>query len=105
MAEAVSVGVAPHNPLGPIAGAAALHFAVSTPNHVIQEDMVGAVPWYSEVVRGPIHMVDGFWQIPEGPGLGIEVDEDACARHPFACGTDCAGDTPADDGARARREP
>jgi galactonate dehydratase len=37
MTEAVSVGVAPHNPLGPIAGAAALHFAVSTPNHVIQE--------------------------------------------------------------------
>ena len=35
MAEAVGVGVAPHNPLGPIAGAAALHFAVSTSNHVI----------------------------------------------------------------------
>ena len=84
MAEAVSVGVAPHNPLGPIAGAAALHFAVSTPNHVIQEEMVGAVPWYSEVVRGPIRMVDGFWQVPEAPGLGVEVDEAACARHPFA---------------------
>ena len=84
MAEAVSVGVAPHNPLGPIAGVAALHFAVSTPNHVIQEEMVGAVPWYSEVVRGPIRMVDGFWQVPEAPGLGIEVDEAACARHPFA---------------------
>ena len=82
MAEAVSVGVAPHNPLGPIAGAAALHFAVSTPNHVIQEEMVGAVPWYSEVVRGPIRMVDGFWQVPEGPGLGVEVDEAECARHP-----------------------
>jgi galactonate dehydratase len=84
MAEAVSVGVAPHNPLGPIAGAAALHFAVSTPNHVIQEEMVGAVPWYSEVVRGPIRMADGFWQVPEAPGLGVEVDEAACARHPFA---------------------
>jgi galactonate dehydratase len=84
MAEAVSVGVAPHNPLGPIAGAAALHFAVSTPNHVIQEEMVGAVPWYSEVVRGPIRMADGFWQLPEAPGLGVEVDEAACLRHPFA---------------------
>jgi galactonate dehydratase len=84
MAEAVSVGVAPHNPLGPIAGVAALHFAVSTPNHVIQEEMVGAVPWYSEVVRGPIRMVEGFWQVPDGPGLGVEVDEAACARHPFA---------------------
>jgi galactonate dehydratase len=84
MAEALSVGVAPHNPLGPIAGVAALHFAVSTPNHVIQEEMVGAVPWYGEVVRGPIRMVDGFWQIPQAPGLGVEIDETACDRHPFA---------------------
>ncbi len=51
MADAASIGLAPHNPLGPIAGAAALHFAVSTPNHVIQEEMVGAVPWYGEVVQ------------------------------------------------------
>jgi galactonate dehydratase len=84
MAEAASIGVAPHNPLGPIAGVAALHFAISTPNHVIQEEMVGAVPWYGEVLKGPIRMVDGYWQIPEGPGLGIEVDEVACALHPFA---------------------
>lgn len=84
MAEAVSVGVAPHNPLGPIAGVAALHFAVSTPNHVIQEEMVGAVPWYFDVVRGPIKMIDGHWQVPQAPGLGIDVDEAVCARHPYA---------------------
>jgi galactonate dehydratase len=83
MAEAAAAGIAPHNPLGPIAGAAALHLAVSTPNHVIQEEMVGAVPWYEEVVRGPIRMVDGCWQVPEAPGLGVEVDESVCAAHPF----------------------
>lgn len=84
MAEAVSVGVAPHNPLGPIAGVAALHYAVSTPNHIIQEEMVGAVPWYFDVVDGPIRRVDGHWMLPTAPGLGIEVNEDACARHPYA---------------------
>jgi galactonate dehydratase len=84
MAETASIGIAPHNPLGPIAGAAALHFAVSTPNHIIQEEMVGAVPWYFEVVDGPIRMVDGHWQLPEKPGLGIEVNEAVCAAHPFA---------------------
>jgi galactonate dehydratase len=84
MADTAGIGVAPHNPLGPIAGVAALHFAISTPNHVIQEEMVGAVPWYDTVVRGPIKMVDGHWQIPEAPGLGIEVDEAICAQHPFA---------------------
>ena len=46
--------------------------------------MVGAVPWYSEVVESPIHMVDGYWQIPEAPGLGITVNEKASAAHPFA---------------------
>ncbi|WP_407528471.1 galactonate dehydratase [Methylobacterium oryzisoli] len=84
MAEAASVGVAPHNPLGPIAGAAALHFAVSTPNHVIQEEMVGAVDWYFDVVQGPIKMTDGFWEVPDAPGLGIAVDEAECDRHPYA---------------------
>jgi galactonate dehydratase len=83
MAEAAGIGVAPHNPIGPIAGVAALHFAVSTSNHVIQEEMVGAVPWYFDVVHGPIEMVEGFWQVPTKPGLGIEVDMTECARHPF----------------------
>jgi galactonate dehydratase len=83
MAETSSIGVAPHNPLGPIAGAAALHFAVSTPNHLIQEEMVGAVPWYFEVVKGPIKMIDGCWQVPDAPGLGIEVDEASAAKHPY----------------------
>lgn len=84
IADTFGIGIAPHNPLGPIAGVAALHFAVSTPNHVIQEEMVGAVPWYFDVVKGPIRMIDGFWQVPDAPGLGVEIDEAECARHPFA---------------------
>jgi galactonate dehydratase len=83
MADGAGIGIAPHNPLGPIAGAAALHFAVSTPNHLIQEEMVGAVPWYFDVVKGPIRRTGGFWHVPDAPGLGVEVDEAECARHPF----------------------
>jgi L-alanine-DL-glutamate epimerase-like enolase superfamily enzyme len=82
-AETALIGVAPHNPLGPIAGVAPLHSAVSTPNHVIQEEMSGAVPWYAEMISGPIRLVDGHWQVPKGPSLGIEVDEDVCMLHPF----------------------
>lgn len=83
MAEVAGIGIAPHNPLGPLAGVAALHFDIATPNFVIQEEMVGAVPWYQEVLQGPIRMVDGHWQVPEAPGLGIEIDEAVAARHPF----------------------
>lgn len=82
-AETCGIGIAPHNPLGPIAGAAALHFAVSSPNFVIQEEMSGAVPWFDEVVRGPIEREGGWWRVPSAPGLGVEVDEVAAARHPF----------------------
>ena len=83
MCETRGIGVAPHNPLGPIAGIAALHFGVSTPNFVIQEEMVGAVPWYDAVVRWPIDKRPGRWDLPEKPGLGLEVDEAEVAAHPF----------------------
>ena len=84
MAEAIGIGLAPHNPAGPIAGAAALHFAVATPNHIIQEEMVGAVPWYHDVLtQTPIKMVDGHWMLPETPGLGIEINEVEASKHPF----------------------
>ncbi|MCU0831400.1 MAG: galactonate dehydratase [Rhizobiaceae bacterium] len=83
MCETAGIGVAPHNPLGPIASAAALHFAVSTPNFIIQEEMSGAVQWYDDVVQGPVRRIDGAWQVPEGPGLGVEVDEAVAAAHPF----------------------
>ena len=82
-AETAGIGIAPHNPLGPLAGVAALHFDIATPNFVIQEEMTGAVPWYSDVAATPIKMVDGAWRIPEAPGLGVEVDEKVCAKHPF----------------------
>lgn len=83
IAESLGIGIAPHNPLGPVAGVAALHFGISTPNFIIQEEMSGAVPWYDEVVEWPIARVPGKWSAPERPGLGIEIDERAIARHPF----------------------
>jgi len=83
MCESHGIGVAPHNPLGPIAGVAALHFGISTPNFIIQEEMSGAVPWYDSVVEWPIERQAGRWDLPEKPGLGIEINEAEIARHPF----------------------
>ena len=83
MAEAYYVGVAPHNPLGPIANAAALHFALSTPNFLIQEDMLADVPWRWEVVESSLKTENGYWLLPDAPGLGVTVNEEAAARHPF----------------------
>ncbi len=83
MAETSYVSVAPHNPLGPIATAAAIQFGFATPNFLIQEAIRSDVPWRDEVVTTPILVVDGHVSLPERPGLGIEVDEVAAARHPF----------------------
>jgi galactonate dehydratase len=83
MAESAGMGIAPHNPLGPIAGVAALHLGISTPNLVIQEEMSGAVAWYGDVVSWPINRQPGRWNLPEKPGLGIEVDQKIIASHPF----------------------
>lgn len=83
MAEMYTMGVAPHNPLGPIANAVALHFDLSTPNFLIQEDMLTDVPWRWEVVQHSLKSEGGYWMPTGAPGLGIEVDEAAAARHPF----------------------
>ena len=84
IAEAAHMGVAPHNPMGPVAGAVALQFDLATPNFVIQEEAVGLVPWFEEVCSlYPLAMTDGAWRPPEAPGLGIEIDETAAARYPF----------------------
>jgi len=84
LCETAGIGIAPHNPLGPIAGVAALHLGIATPNFIIQEEMSGAVPWYDDVVEWPIQRRPGRWDLPERPGLGIEVNEAEIARHPFA---------------------
>ncbi|MCX6047325.1 MAG: galactonate dehydratase [Chloroflexi bacterium] len=83
MAETYYMGVAPHNPLGPVANAAALHFALSTPNFLIQEDMLSDVPWRWEVVQHSLRTENGHWLPTDSPGLGIEVNEAAAAKHPF----------------------
>jgi galactonate dehydratase len=83
IAEMYFMGMAPHNPNGPVANAAALHFALSTPNFLIQEDMLGDVPWRFDVVNTEMKSERGYWLTLDTPGLGIEVNEREAAKHPF----------------------
>jgi galactonate dehydratase len=75
--------VAPHNPNGPIATAAVVHFALATPNWLIQEAISDDVPWRNEVIDQPIEVQGGYIAAPTRPGLGIDVNERAAARYPF----------------------
>ncbi|TSD58410.1 galactonate dehydratase [Aeromicrobium piscarium] len=84
LAESYGVAVAPHNPLGPVATAVNVHIGLSTPNLLIQEVMRVDVPWRQEVVTGELAVVGPSVGLPSASGIGVEVDEDAAARHPYA---------------------
>ena len=84
MAEAYDVAIAPHCPLGPIALAACMQFAMSTSNFVIQEMSLG-IHYNTELGEYDIKnyitnksvwdVKDGYVEAFHGPGLGIDVDE------------------------------
>jgi len=76
--------LAPHNVCGPVGTAANIHFAVATANFKVLEHFNDfADPWLSELVdEAPKVTADGFFDIPTRPGLGLQLDSDACANHP-----------------------
>ncbi len=83
MAEARSVKVAPHDgSAGPIAEMANLHLCASIPNLRFLEHRAEDVPWRSTVAVGVIPDRDGYIAVPDQPGLGIDIDEAECAKHP-----------------------
>lgn len=84
MAEAFYVTVAPHNPMGPVATAINVHFAACTPNFLILEYVPDDTPGRADLVKEPIRIKDGYLEIPEGPGWGIELNEKAFEKYPPA---------------------
>jgi galactonate dehydratase len=75
MGEAYFAAFAPHNPLGPINLAASLNLVATVPNFLAQEQ----VSLGEGYLKRPFTQVDGYVEVPTGPGLGIEVDEAALA--------------------------
>jgi galactonate dehydratase len=75
MAEAYYAAIAPHNPLGPISLAAGVQLAAAIPNFLCQEQ----VSLGEGYLKKPFTVRDGYLDLPTGPGLGIELDEQALA--------------------------
>jgi galactonate dehydratase len=75
MAEAYYATVAPHNPLGPISLAAGVQMAASIPNFLCQEQ----VSLGEGYLKKPFTVHNGYLDLPTGPGLGIELDENSMA--------------------------
>jgi galactonate dehydratase len=83
MAEAHHVKVIPHNPLSPVSTAACVQLDACIPNFALQEYTGESEPPKSELLVEPIKLKDGYLIVPEGPGLGIELNEEAIAKYPF----------------------
>jgi galactonate dehydratase len=83
MAEAFYVTVAPHNPMGPVATAVNVQLAACIPNFLILEYIPDDRPGRQDLVREPLRVIDGHIPVPDRPGLGIELNEEAFELHPF----------------------
>jgi len=89
MAEASGISMAPHACEGPIGGLATVHVDAAMPNFLVQEVCSGVRPemkekvWEEWLGFPAMRMVDGRFPLPEKPGLGFDLSEEALKKYPF----------------------
>ena len=83
IAEIFNAEMAPHLYEGPVEWAANVHFAASIPNLLIAETIETGGEFHLKLIKNSIKWEDGYIIPPEGPGLGIEFDEDLARAHAF----------------------
>src|SRR5262245_34046368 len=82
MAEAQHVKAIPHNPLSPVSNGACVQLDACIPNFALQEYTGESEPPKSELLQQPLRLEDGYLIVPEGPGLGIALNDAAIAKYP-----------------------
>jgi galactonate dehydratase len=87
MGDVRSMVMAPHNANGPVCTAASVHFDFCTTNLKVQECFDDfSETWVVEAVPGTPRPKDGYFHLPQGPGLGVSLNEDLIKEHPFKAG-------------------
>jgi L-alanine-DL-glutamate epimerase-like enolase superfamily enzyme len=81
IAEVFNAQVAPHLYAGPIEWAANIQLAASIPNLLIAETI--ETPFHTSLVNGKIKVEDGYIQVSDEAGLGIEVNEKLAEENPY----------------------
>jgi galactonate dehydratase len=76
--------VAPHSAQGPVCSAACVQLNASLPNFFIHEifDEFNE-PWERDIVTHPVEVVNGYIDVPERPGLGIDLNVEEILKHPY----------------------
>jgi galactonate dehydratase len=83
MAEAHYAQIAPHLYCGPIEGAANIQIDACSPNFLIQEGIQTWGGFHAEILREPIRWEEGYIIPPTEPGLGVALNEEVAASHPY----------------------
>ena len=84
IAEPRHILMAPHNTNSAVGTVASIHLDAATPNFLIQEYHAEFYePHYFDIFPGMPRQKDGYVDLPQGPGLGIEFDEDLANKHPY----------------------
>ncbi|EAQ01694.1 mandelate racemase/muconate lactonizing enzyme family protein [Pseudooceanicola batsensis HTCC2597] len=81
LAETFGAQIAPHLYAGPVEWAANIHLAATCPNLLMIETI--ETDFHARMIRGALSVERGFVRPPDGPGLGIEVDEELARAHPY----------------------
>jgi len=83
MAEAHYAQIAPHLYSGPVVGAANIQLSTCSPNFLLLEGIERWDGFHAQILKTPIQWQDGYVIPPTTPGLGVELDEEVAARHPY----------------------
>jgi galactonate dehydratase len=83
MAEVRHVQIAPHLYCGPVVGAANVQLATCSPNFLILESIEDWGGFHSEILNTPMQFEEGHVIPPTAPGLGVELNEEVAAAHPY----------------------
>ena len=84
LAELFNAQVAPHIYCGPVAHAAATHLGFTLPNFLILETILS--DFHQQVVASPLDWESGWMLPPREPGLGVHLNHDVLANHPYTTG-------------------
>lgn len=81
MAERANRLVIPHSWCSDLLTAASLHLNASQRRAIFVEFNTSQGPLSREMVRNPLRLEDGYLSVPEGPGLGVEINEETLKRY------------------------
>jgi L-alanine-DL-glutamate epimerase-like enolase superfamily enzyme len=82
LADMYNVKLCPHVSAGSaIYSAASLHLAAAIPNLLMYEYWTGYNPLGNNLLKAPLRYDAGYLEVPQGPGLGIDIDEEKLEQY------------------------